>query len=67
MDVYVNQIEYVETNRVGTEREAGWIIHLVSTLDVAEGDVVLWGDLETDRAEVAGQFGLGQRWTITPS
>ena len=64
VEMYVNQIECVETRRVDTEAEAGSIIHLVSTLD-DDGEIVLWGDLETDRAEVAAQFQLGQRWTLT--
>jgi hypothetical protein len=62
--MYVNQIERVETRRIDTEADAGWIIHLVSTLD-DDGEIVLWGDLETDRAEVAAQFQLGQRWSLT--
>jgi hypothetical protein len=63
MELFVNQIERVETNHLGQETETGWSVHLVSTLD--EGaEIAVWGDIQTDRPEIAAQFALGQRWTL---
>jgi hypothetical protein len=64
MELYVNQIERVETNHVKAEPETGWTVHFVSTLDTTQ-EPVLWGDLSTDKPELVAHFQLGQRWTLT--
>lgn len=68
MDVFISNIRKTETESTfsGEGKTSGWQIHFVSTLDPS-AEIVYNGDFFTEDADLAAQFELRGRWTLTRS